>query len=525
MKKTTRIVTFLIVLLMLVSCFAACNNKNNNKNNQTTPPPNNTTTTPPADSGYDLPEAVDLNGYTYKAYVRSNYESKNTVEDGNPLFACEDFWNEQKDANTDALNYAVYERNQQLQTLYNVKMRQQAQNGNMVEELKTFYQNGERFDLSIILAKSAAQAATQNLLKNLNSLEYLDLTHEAYDQNSIRELAMGGKLYYLSGDMNISTMEVVAPTIVNMKMYNSLADAITEEFEDEAYTDIYSLVLGKKWTMDTMMRIAHLATVDADTADGALDISKGDTLGYYQYTEATLYYFYAAGGRLTAMGEDGYPEFVVQNQTNQEVFNYIYSNFNKNTSASWMPNMPNGYSTGRKSNFFGGSCLFTEMTLWDVRKQLYYEEGLEYGVLPAPMKEDGGNYSACVYMYNIAHLWAIPSLCENEYNAQVMMQALAAHSNRAISGSTMYAYYTRTLYLSIAGENPIARRVMEVIQNSMVYDIAVIYDWGEWAKALLEIDTASTNVHGGKVSILQQTAIPQMEDTIASFKNPTALPD
>ena len=526
MKKTTRILTLLIVVIMLVSCFAACNDNKPNKNNTTPNNQNPQVTTPPnVDPGYELtpPRDLSVNGdpYTYRAYVRSDYASSNPMEDGNPAFACIDFWIEEIGDNADALEYATYQRNQEIENAFNVRIRQVEQADNMVAELRKFYQNNERYDLTIILAKSAAQAATQNLLKDLNSLETIDLTHESYDQNSIKELSMGGKLYYLSGDMNTSTMEVVAPTVVNLGMYEKYQQEILSAFKgDEAYIDIYNIVLSKKWTMDTMLTIAQLAVVDADTSDGVLNVKNGDTLGYFQYAESTLYYFYGAGGRVTEINEEGYPEFVVNNNTNQDIFNYIYDHYNQ-TKVNWMPN---GYSGPRKENFFADACLFTDMTMWDIRAQLYFEEGLRYGVLPNPLFEEGNDYKALVHMYNTAHLWAIPSLANDDFKAQVMMQALAEYSNVNKTDSTMDAYYNRTLYLNIAGPDTRARNIMKMIQNAMVYDIALLYDWGGWVKGLQEMDTKTTNEYAALVSVMQATAYPKLEETIEAFKNPSALP-
>ena len=91
MKKTVKLLTLLLVAIMLVSCFTACNN--NKKPANTDPSGGNSTTTTPEEVDYELPEKVDLGGYVYKAYVRSNAQTGgSTREDGNPAFYCEDFW-------------------------------------------------------------------------------------------------------------------------------------------------------------------------------------------------------------------------------------------------------------------------------------------------------------------------------------------------------------------------------------------------------------------------------------------------
>ena len=538
MKKTVQLLTLLLALIMLVSCFAACNKGNNGGNTNTTADNGNVTTpseggdnsdpdeTDPDEPAYTVPEQVDLQGYTYKAYVRSNNPTGgDTMEDGNPSFFCEDFWIDPEQGEPeDALAASVYKRNQEIEGTYNVKILQVSQKANMVTELQDFYQNQDRYDLTIILAKSAAQAATQNLLTELKGLANLDLTHDAYDQNSIKELSMANKLYYLSGDMNISTLDGVAPTVVNLELYGDYVDEIIENFGGDAtYSNIYQLVTDGKWTMDTMLKIAALASVDADTTDGDLGSSDQDTVGYFQYTTSALYYFYGAGGRLTEINEEtGSPEFVIQNEKNGDLFAYIFNNFNKNYRDI---KYPYGYSGVRKTNFItNGNTLFTDMTLWDIRKDLYVNGNFEYGILPNPVQNSGDSYNSLVYFYNTVHLWAIPALCENLETAQLMMNIMAAYSNVNKPESTMNAYYERTLCFTIAPD-PSARKVMNIIRSSQVYDIAILYNWGAWGDALFKLGESATNEHGSLVSTMANGAMLELEDTIELFRNPGSILD
>ena len=520
MKKVARFLVFLLAVAMMISCFAACGkddktpskkptNQNNNSNN------NNTT-----DLGYEMPEKVDLDEYLYRAFVRSNVKTSDPWSDGNPAFLCEDFWVNPKEGEPeDALAFSVYYRNMDIENDYNIGIRQINQTINMTQELARYVQNGDTFDLTIILAKSAANAATQNLLKDLNGLSGLNLSHEAYDQNSIRELSMGGKLYYLSGDMNVSTLDSVAPTIVNLDRYEQYSDAIVEAFDGEQlYSDIYNLVLANKWTMETMLKIADKASADADTADGNLGANDADEIGYYQYNESAVYYFYGAGGRITQMNDEGSPEFVIKEK--QDLFDYIFDKFHptKRTTQKY----PNGFSGDRKSHFIlKADTLFTDMTLWDVRKDLFSNATFNYGLLPNPVQTEGDKYNAVVYFYNTVHLWAIPNNVENIDNAQLLMNVMAAYSNlkRESDRATMYAYYDRTLCFS-AVRDPNSRTIMDIIKGSTVYDIALLYDWGSWATELSRLwwDRNGNN-HGTLVLDLPNAQL-ELEATIEQFINP-----
>ena len=471
------------------------------------------------DLGYEMPDKVDLDGYIYRAYVRSNVSTGDPVADGNPSFYCEDFWiNTEEGEPEDALAFAVYHRNQDIENDYNVKIRQISQTINMTQELARFIQNGDTFDLTIILAKSAANAATQNLLTELNGTG-LNLSHEAYDKNAIRELSISGKLYYVSGDMNISTLDTVAPTVINMDRYEQYADAIIDQFDgNQLYSDIYDVVRAGKWTMDTMLKMAEQASVDADTADGDLGASDSDEIGYFQYNESAVYYFYGAGGRITQMNEEGVPEFVIKEE--QDLFDYLFDKFHPTTRTT--AKYPHGFSGPRKTHFIlNADTLFTDMTLWDVRSTLYSQTSFKYGLLPNPVKEAGDAYHSVVYFYNTVHLWAIPNNVENLETATLMMDVMAAYSNIKREGSTMDGYYTRTLSFTVAPD-PDAREVMDIIKNSTVYDIALLYDWGSWATELAELWWRRDNNNHGTLVLGLPQAQTQLDETIEKFINPEA---
>ncbi|MBQ7392710.1 MAG: hypothetical protein IJV73_08485, partial [Clostridia bacterium] len=136
-----------------------------------------------------------------------------------------------------------------------------------------------------------------------------------------------------------------------------------------------------------------------------------------------------------------------------------------------------------------------------------------------PTYQEGDDYNSVVYFYNTVHLWAIPDYCYDLEKAQLMMDVMAAYSNLKREGSTMDAYYTRTLSFTLAPD-PEAREVMDIIKNSTVYDIGLLYNWGSWETELSELwYKRNTNNHGSLVLYLPDAQI-QLEETIEKFKNP-----
>ena len=295
-------------------------------------------------------------------------------------------------------------------------------------------------------------------------------------------------------------------------------ESIVGYFEgDSTFADVYNLVRSGKWTIANMLEIAAIVSCDADSTDGVLGSSYADTVGYYQYAMSTLYYFYGAGGRLTEMSEGNIPKFVIQDAQNQELFHYIFENMNKNLRG--IP-YPYGWSGARKTNFtVNANTLFTDMSLWDIRKDLYVSNGFEYGILPTPTYSEGDDYHSVVYFSNLAHLWSIPTLCGDSLIAQLMMETFVALSDIELPDSTMDAYYIRTMYFSIAPDNN-ARYAMDIIKNSTVYDIGLLYDWGGWVQELEKLGERTYNNYASLVYLMPENAIPKLEATIKGFVDP-----
>jgi hypothetical protein len=555
MKHSVRLLAMLLAVCCLLACLLACNKQkddykkpvsdnpesseatNNNNNNNKNPDNNNNdnsevTTPDNGDVGDDpaslLPPpenfGTDDEPYKYRALVRTGDHT--APEDlqlaiGNNGYACIDFWVSEEGSQNDAISYAVYLRNSQIEETYNCRIQQIAQKGDMTSQLKLLYMDADRIDLTIILARAAANAATQNLLSNLNMMSSLNLAHPSYDQKSIKELALGECLYYLSGDMNVSTMEVCGPTVVNLEMYGDYIQTFVELFgNDPMYADIYSLVLSKKWTIETMLTMATAINTDVNDSDGfALGSQPGDILGYFAYTGMGVYYFYGSGGRLTEIDDEGNPQLVIEKHA--DLFDYLFQKFNAATgdNAGWLPH---GYSGPRWEIFSSNRCLFTEMTLFDIRTQLYDARPFEYGILPNPTYEEGMAYKSVVNFTNCNHLWAIPSMTNDAEVAAQMMNIFAAYSNVNYTDSTMYAYYERTLYLNMATDAG-SRKAMDIIKNSMVYDIALLYDWNKLGTLTLgELTIDAQGRYAGNVT--NQASINQLlQDTVEKLKNPQTV--
>ena len=283
--------------------------------------------------------------------------------------------------------------------------------------------------------------------------------------------------------------------------------------------------------METLLTIAELANVDVDTSDGELHVlpngvvnqqevnnkyKGGDTVGYHQYLYSALWYFYGSGGRITEKNDDGLPEFVIQGNVGQTLYDYIFDKFNRKINATWIPHES---SNILNMNFLTGEVLFADCSLFNIRTEIYPQAQFEYGILPVPVYEEGTPYRSLVYFNNWAHLWAIPNMVGNLEYAERMMQVMAVYSS--LPESTMSAYYDRTIYLLAAADNG-SREVMNIIRTSMVYDLALLYpSWGGIEEKLYQIPNRDASEFTDITSSINRIE-GEMQSTIDILLNPNA---
>jgi hypothetical protein len=280
-----------------------------------------------------------------------------------------------------------------------------------------------------------------------------------------------------------------------------------------------------------MMTIAEKANVDLNQDldknglraspidyDGNETYKSGDSVGYFQYYNSTLWYFYASGGRITTKTEEGLPEMVIGTDNAQTLYDYLYENFNRKVKVPWIPH---DASAVLNANFLTGNVLFMDVSLFEIRTELYANADFEYGILPNPVLEEGMEYRSLIYFNNWAHLWAIPSMLgtQSEEYAQRMMQILAVYSS--LPDSTMSAYYDRTICFTAAKDNN-SREIMDTIRTSMIYDLALLYpSWGKLETILTQIPNKEAPEYAGIKESLDYI-IPQMKATVEQLLNPEA---
>ncbi len=149
--------------------------------------------------------------------------------------------------------------------------------------------NENSFDLICMDTGNTSSAMLTNLLTNLKSLDYLDLSKPYYDQNYIKDMSYSGKIYSVVTD--ITTMDMFVTWIM---MYNK---SMIERYD---LPDPYDLVKSNEWTLDKFNEM--LSGDISSTADGKWD--DNDIYAFATHVGAARNFFYAAGLKICEKDPD-----------------------------------------------------------------------------------------------------------------------------------------------------------------------------------------------------------------------------
>jgi len=352
---------------------------------------------------------------------------------------------------------SVYSRNQLIEQTYNCDIQ-------LVEsaDLKSTLMAGSEEDGHMVVntIKAIFGLVEDKLLLDLNDSSFtnLNLDRDWYSQTIQRDTSIAGTLYFVNGDMLFTDENAMWVTYFNKDMASRYLGDV----------NIYDLVRSGKWTVDEFMRYAALATAEV-LADDKMDYH--DQWGYVGEAP-NVAAFVAGGGYLYAsITADGGVQSNVYTPEFQEAFKKCYLTVDKSFAllASDIVGTASGFTT-RGEIFQEGRALFLTCGMSHAIKMR--EVDTDFGIIPNPkLTEEQTEYYTWT-TYN-THVVAVPYTCTDPERTSAIMEALFEES----------AYGLRPAYIDKALKYQTTRdddsiEMLDIIINSTVYDIGVVYDFG-----------------------------------------------
>ncbi len=378
-----------------------------------------------------------------------------------------------EDKLTDAIQKAVYERNNIVSTLYNAKIERLPEK-DYEDIANNTLAHGEEYSAYMLKVSGALNLALTDVLFDLSSeVNYLNLAEDWWDTSALETLSINGRTYFALGDINTVDDDATWCVLFNkalQKKYNT------------KLPNFYDAVKNNTWTIENMARWAQSATVDDNTDSSKWwEADNPYQYGIYMQTECATVLLQSSGIKLfnelgsglrtsnLNSGEinsaiDSIKGLMEQNTTNSKWalnLNTVESKFSGDT---FWRDIARGGFMANKALFFFCHCGTIEL-LRDMES--------DFGILPVPKVDESQEEYGNTIQYGNATCYVIPFNTPDEDFSAFMLEALGFYSSRSYNEETCLktAYYNTTLQRKASRDDE-SWDMLDIVFQNRKFDIA-----------------------------------------------------
>lgn len=446
MSMKQRVINLLLVFSISISLTACGSNNGENIETSEDVTSENEQSSPYDENGYlkdSLPNNLDFGGRTVNIYVRGDNIS--TEFDA--------------EATGDIVDDSIFERNSSVETRLNVDLNYFSNTGTDIWGDRLIYVDTVRtavmaddgsVDIVGALSYMAPYMAQEGLFFNLldKDMPYLDLDKPWWSSSLSDELAVGNKLYYVSGDASLGMIKGMFCFYFNKD--------ILESYQME---DPYQLVSDGKWTLD---KAEEMSAVAYDDINGNTQVDfDSDRFGLFVLSVDFIPNFLVSSGlKMTSRDENGLPAMELgsaQITDFIERMSKLMSDTSVGVSAS---NNENQYIFHENRALFLAAQLSTSETMRDLK--------FNFGVVPYPKyNEEQSEYLTTSRSTYSA--FSIPITADKNISAAVL-EAMASESYR----STTPAYFESALKVKYSRDN-VSSQMFDLIRQGICFEFGIFH--------------------------------------------------
>ncbi|MBQ4151071.1 MAG: extracellular solute-binding protein [Clostridia bacterium] len=500
MKK---LLSVIFVLAMFALCLASCN-----EIAVTTAAPGGNAAAPKGLPTAEEAAAMGLAG-DFNILVSGNFSACNDLDSS----TYEDL------LEPTVVDEAVYERNELLKSTYGInvtvenvmKFGSTTGSGTGFQKISNAYVSGlTTYDAAAIGTYDVATLSYNGMLRDLNKVEYLDLTQEYWDQKAVEDLSVMGKLYFVCGDISMVNNKVTHAILFNKDM------AKTYKITDE--NDPYTLVKENKWTLEKLTELVKKVGEDRDS-NGIYDAN--DLYGLMIWKDPSVAILSSSGKKIAGTNANGEIEYTLMDGTvvdlydkytdlandTAHVFNYQYDNVTGKQApqADWDKN--------RVAIFNDSRALFYLNTVYTIES--HRSSDVDFGVLPYPKyTESQEDYGHGVSPYH-SQFTCVPVMVANPQRSGIVLEFLAKEGQKSLRP----AYYDITLQGKSVRDQESAA-MLDIIFASRVFDIGAYYNVGDIKTEIGNMTVTKKNITNidATLSEVANTQIEQLNDAFAKLQ-------
>ncbi|MCL2099629.1 MAG: hypothetical protein FWH24_04240 [Oscillospiraceae bacterium] len=355
------------------------------------------------------------------------------------------------------INDAVYTRNRQIESMFNVNIVPIHSTDRTAGIRRTVNAGENAYELAYNHPFGQATLSQEGLLYDLLSVPNLTLSEPWWDQNAVKDLSIANKLYMVTGDIGTMYKKSIGIILFNKDMVR-----------DYNLGDPYALVAANKWTMDEFLKMCSEVSEDLDGSGIWDDNQKYGIVGYRDIITIGLI---GGGVKFAEKNADDIPEITFMNERTVAIFEkFTEVLFRQELFWSW--SRVGSDNERSRVMFANNQALFN----WNEFHSIPNLRAMEtdFGILPMPLySETQERYYHSVNPH-VAATFCIPVSNPDIAETGAIIQHLGALGKNILTP----AYYD----ISLAGQHSRDEEsimTMDVIFSSMTYDPGYMYNWAD----------------------------------------------
>ena len=490
MKKAQKILCLLLAALMLVS-LAACNGSTSTDTDAKSESAGGADTN---DKGEQIPgvPTETYDGYDFTVYMTCRNPDTVIVRD---------FEMTEDNANANVLNEALYKRNTQMESEFDIKINPivdyQSNHTSTTNVRKANTSGASTYDLCILGTYSASTLAMSGDLVDLNDYGEIDLSKSWWDQNINRDLTVNGKVFFTTGDISLVATQAMYNLVFNKTMF----DEMNWEYP-------YELVKEGKWTFDKLKEYSLKVSADLNADD---TMGQDDKYGFGYINSTCMAFLNSAGEKIAGVNSDGEFELSITSERSASVVT-SFIEFTK--SKNYAFNAQTGTDGQNKTAigmFAEGQLLFRAVEHLGFAHLRDTE--LKYGILPLPkFDETQEEYYTPVGSWDGAYV-CVPTFTDDEERTSTIIERTAYISSEIVTP----AYYSRTLEGKYVKDED-SYDMITLEMESRIYDPGYMFNFGGMTDAITKLSTTYSVNYASMLKANQSKAEQAITTTNEEFK-------
>ena len=257
-----------------------------------------------------LPSDLDFDGEVIRFFIRPEFAKYDAVGENSG----------------DIVYDSVYNRNLDVEERLNVKlsflMAKETFSEMAAQVESTVLAGDDAYDVIQQRSLQSFQHALKGMFLDLAGAPYIDPDQPWWWMDVIKDTSINtSKLYYLTGDLSLSTFQLSTCCYVNTKMLESFGHDMD---------GIYDAVEAGKWTWDLFKTYCEGVYTDVNgdgTADGE------DIYSFSYYPSGHQWFVYSSGLKFTGRDADGYPVLNIYNSESMRLLETLVDLWHTNNNS------------------------------------------------------------------------------------------------------------------------------------------------------------------------------------------------